>query len=179
MPRPSSTDQTSKHHHDSPARGRARDRTRHRPSAALAPRPGDLIAGRWHALAAFARITAVTETLDGKVFDADAIQSIATSQQLAEDELCARWRAFRDYYVQYTEVVREREDLLRRVVECLAERHRDVRSRDALRLCRLRKPPLAKIDALVAESRRQDAERAAREADDDDPRQEPSRVKVG
>jgi hypothetical protein len=126
---------------------------RHRPSEPISPRPSDLIADRLRVLAAWATKSGTSIEIDGKRFDGAALEALAQSQLMAETELLAHFRVFRGYYVNYTDVLQKRERLLREAIQHL-ELHRDnAATRTVLRLCKLRRPPLAKVRALVAEAR--------------------------
>lgn len=126
---------------------------RHRPSEPHSPRPSDKIADRLHILAAWALRTGVTLRVDGWILDAHAVVDLAAAQERSEAELIAKWQAFRAFYVDYTRVTADRERVLRTAMEQM-QQHGDGDSRKALRLCKLRRPPLAKVRAAVEEARR-------------------------
>lgn len=138
-----------------------RDERRHRPSEAHAPRPSDLLADRLRPIAAWMRARGVSlamKTEDGadQTLDADAVDALVSAQQLAEIELQARFHAFRSYYAEYTEVVRARERVVHAAIAAF-DRKDDPDARRAMRLSRLRRPPLAKVLALEARAGRQNA----------------------
>lgn len=113
-----------------------------------------MIADRLHVLAAWALRAKITLTVDGWIVDGHALLDLAEQQTAAESELVARWQAFRDYYVSYTTTTREREQVLRVAIGDMEQRRGDSDTRKSLRLCKLRRPPLAKVRAAVAEARR-------------------------
>ena len=127
---------------------------RHRPSEPYSPRPSDLIADRLHILAAWALRTGVSLTIDGWIVDGHGLLDLAEQQARAEEELIARWQAFRDHYVAYTATTKERDEVLRVAIGEMEQRRSDGETRKSLRLCKLRRPPLAKVRAAVAEARR-------------------------
>ena len=126
---------------------------RHRPSEPYSPRPSDLIADRLRVLAAWATMNGTTVTIDGAVFDGAAFARLAEQQACDEADLLEHWRTFRSFYAQYTETLKERETILLGAIEAVSRTHNDVGTKRALRLCRLRRPPLAKVSAIVAEAR--------------------------
>ena len=131
-----------------------------RAAEGIGPRPSELLADRLDAAAALAKLTASRAGLDGdparERVDFAALAELASVQRGDEDELLARWHHFRGYYVAYLDVVRAREATLKGALDALAtitgERAGDPKVRSALRLCRLRRPPLAKVEALVSEA---------------------------
>jgi hypothetical protein len=127
---------------------------RHRPSETHAPRPSDRIADRLHLLAAWSLRTGITVRVDGWILDGHALADLAAAQERSEEELLARWQAFRDFYVSYTASMRDREKLLRTAIDEMEQHRHDEETRRSLRLCKLRRPPLAKVRAAVAEARR-------------------------
>lgn len=126
---------------------------RHRPSEPHSPRPSDMIADRLHILAAWALRTKVTLTVDGWIVDGHAMLDLAAQQARAEDELVARWQEFRDHYVSYTTTTREREKVLRTAIAAMEQHRGDDATRKSLRLCKLRRPPLAKVRDAIAQAR--------------------------
>ncbi|MBI2389014.1 MAG: hypothetical protein HYV09_05290 [Deltaproteobacteria bacterium] len=132
---------------------RDRDANRHRRSEPFAPRPSDLIADRLRVLAAWALRRGATVDVDGTLLDGAALDRIAQAQSLAESELATWWKGFRGYYSSYGEVLRERERLLHRAIAELEALRADADARRTLRLCKLRRPPLAKVREAVEGSR--------------------------
>ncbi len=126
---------------------------RHRPSEPFSPRPSDLIADRLRVLAAWATINATTVTIDGAVFDGTAFERLAQEQACDEALLLEHWRKFRDFYAGYTARLKERESILLAAITEVSRMRSDTGTKKALRLCRLRRPPLAKVSAIVAEAR--------------------------
>lgn len=129
---------------------------RHRPSEPFSPRPSDLIADRLRVLAAWATLTGATVSIDGAVFDGAAFERLAELQARDEAQLLEHWRTFRAFYAQYTAARKARETILLAAIAVIAElatARGDGDAKKALRLCRLRRPPLAKVNALVAEAR--------------------------
>lgn len=133
---------------------RDRDAHRHRRSEEFAPRPSDLIADRLRVLAAWALRHGATVDVDGARLDGAALEQIAHAQSLAESELATWWKGFRGYYTSYSEVLRERERLLFRAIAELEALRADADARRTLRLCKLRRPPLAKVREAVDAGRR-------------------------
>jgi len=127
---------------------------RHRPSEPYSPRPSDLIADRLRVLAAWATLNATTVTIDGAVFDGAAFEELAEEQARDEAQLLEQWKTFRAFYAQYTETLKQREMILLAAIAEVVKTRSDSGTKKALRLCRLRRPPLAKVNALVAEARR-------------------------
>lgn len=107
-----------------------------------------------HILAAWALRRGVTLRIDGFILDGHALVDLASTQERAESELLARWQEFRDYYVVYTRQMQDRERVLREAIAEMEQRRGDADTRTSLRLCKLRRPPLAKVQAAVAEARR-------------------------
>ena len=126
---------------------------RHRPSEAFSPRPSDLIADRLRVLAAWATLTRTSITIQRVVFDGPALEQLAEEQARDEAALLQHWSAFRDFYTEYTATLKDREAILLEAIAEVAQMRSDRGTRNALRLCRLRRPPLAKVQAIVAESR--------------------------
>ena len=127
---------------------------RHRPSEPHAPRPSDRIADRLHILAAWSLRTGITVRVDGWILDGHALVDLATAQERSEEELIAKWQAFRDFYVGYTSATRERDRVLQAAIDQMERLRADAETRTSLRLCKLRRPPLAKVRAAVEEARR-------------------------
>ncbi len=128
---------------------RERDATRHRPSEPFSPRPGDFVAERLRVLAAVVRRTGATVEVDGVPWSADALDRIVEAQAIAEAELRARFRAFQELYAAYTPVLRERERLLHGAIAWFDARDLGPEVRASIRLCKLRRPPLAKVRRVV------------------------------
>lgn len=126
---------------------------RHRPSEPFSPRPSDLLADRLRVLAAWATINAATVTIDGAVFDGAALERLAQEQACDEALLLEHWSRFRSFYAGYTTRLKERESILLAAINEVSRVHSDSGTKKALRLCRLRRPPLAKVSAFVAEAR--------------------------
>jgi len=126
---------------------------RHRPSEPYSPRPSDLIADRLRVLAAWATLNGMNVPVDGAVFDGPAFARLAEEQARAEADLLEHWRTFRSFYAQYTETLKEREAILLGAIAEVSRTRTDVATKRAIRLCRLRRPPLAKVRAIVAEAR--------------------------
>jgi hypothetical protein len=127
---------------------------RHRPSEPYSPRPSDLIADRLRVLAAWATLNATTVTIDGAVFDGAAFEELAEQQARDEVQLLEHWKTFRAFYANYTETLRARETILLAAIAEVSKTRSDTETKKALRLCRLRRPPLAKVSAMVAAARR-------------------------
>jgi hypothetical protein len=121
----------------------------------IGPRVTELLADRLTATAAVARLAVARAPHEA--IEPDALAALASVQRLDEEELIARWRHFRVFYASYLESMRARESTMKRALEALsshaAARSPDPKLRSALRVCRLRRPPLAKVQALVAEAR--------------------------
>jgi len=126
---------------------------RHRPSEPFSPRPSDLIADRLRVLAAWATLTGATVTIDGAVFDGPAFERLAEAQARDEALLLEHWRTFRGFYGDYTRTLKEREAILLAAISEVARTRSDSGTKKAIRLCRLRRPPLAKVSAIVAQAR--------------------------
>jgi hypothetical protein len=123
---------------------------RHRPSEAFAPRPGDLIASRVQLIAALVRAARVTFEAEGTTWDHDALSAAAEKQAQIEAELLAVFAAFREVYMRHAELHRLHSSVIARATETLSTKA----SKNDLRLCRLRRPPLAKVQVAIAEARR-------------------------
>ena len=91
---------------------------------------------------------AVTEVAGLRV-DAEILHSLADQQSTAEDELVARYDALRTLYPDHVELTQKHESLMRAAIEGFERTRSDDVSRRALRLCKLRRPPLAKIRAMT------------------------------
>jgi hypothetical protein len=123
---------------------------RHRPSEAFTPRPGDLIANRLQLVAALARPANVTFEAEGTTWNHESLSAAAEDQARVETELLAVFAAFRDIYTRHGELHRVRTAVLAKATEVLST----TASKNDLRLCRLRRPPLAKVQVAIAEARR-------------------------
>lgn len=130
---------------------------RHRPSEPFSPRPGDLLAERLRLLATVVRRTGVVVDVDGVPWDADALDRIVEAQAIAEAELNARFRAFQQFYAAYTPVLRERERVLHGAIAWFDARDLGPTVKASIRMCKLRRPPLAKVRSLVDATPRQRA----------------------
>ena len=133
----------------------SRNADRIRAAEGLGPRPSELLADRLGAAAALARMTS-TLPIEGAP-DARALAELSAVQRRDEDALIACWHNFREHYVRYLDIMRAREATLKRALDVLSaatgDRAAPPKVRAALRMCRLRRPPLAKVEALVAEAR--------------------------
>jgi len=125
------------------------DGARLRALESLTPRPGDRIAHRIRALAAWAKNAGATTEVAGLRVDAEILHTIADKQSTAEDELIARYEALRTLYPEHVELTRKHESLMRSAIEGFERARGDEATRRALRLCKLRRPPLAKIRAMT------------------------------
>lgn len=123
---------------------------RHRPSEAFAPRPGDLIASRLQLVAALARAARVTFEVEGTTWDHESLSSAAEDQSRVEAELLSAFAAFRDVYTRHGELHRVRSAVLAKATEAVSP----MVTKNEARLCRLRRPPLAKVQVAIAEARR-------------------------
>lgn len=134
---------------------------RNRAGEGLGPRPSELLADRLGAAAALFRMAPAPVALEG-IPDARALAELSSLQRRDEEELLARWHHFRDYYRSYLDTMRAREASLKRAVDALSaatgDRSASPKVRSALRICRLRRPPLAKVQAIVAEARALEAD---------------------
>jgi hypothetical protein len=126
------------------------DMKRHRPSEAFTPRPSDLIATRLRLAAALVGEANVEFDAEGRRWNAESLQEAAEDQARVEEELVAAFAAFRDIYTRHGELLRVRSALLARATELVAP----IAPKHELRLCRLRRPPLAKVEVAIAEARR-------------------------
>jgi hypothetical protein len=115
----------------------------------LAPRRSDRIADRLRVLAAVLRSRGTVLEDEARALDGDALEAMANAQREAEEELSARFVAFYEYYATYRALLDERRNILQRGIEVLSAAHRDPEARRALRLCRLHRPPVATVRAMV------------------------------
>lgn len=127
---------------------------RHRPSERLAPRPSDRIADRLHVVAAWATRTRSVVEIDGLALDGQALFAVAAAQERDETALLARFATFRELYESYTATVADRERVLFAAIAQMEQHASEPATRASLRLSRLRRPPLAKVRAVVEEARR-------------------------
>jgi hypothetical protein len=122
-----------------------------RATEGIGPRPSELIADRLFAVAALAQ---VTRPENAESIDVEALSKLASEQRRDEEELIQRWDRFRSYYLEYLTALPARQSTLKRALDALsiqaAARAGDPSVRSALRVCRLRRPPLAKVEAIVA-----------------------------
>lgn len=131
-----------------------RDASRHRPSEPFSPRARDLIADRLHLLSALLDASGTSFDLDGLRWDGEALARIAQDQERLENELLESFRAFREIYAAHTAARALHLRVLETGIETVARADADRRRAAALRLCRLQRPPLAKVHAAIAEARR-------------------------
>lgn len=134
------------------------NKTRHRASEPFAPRPGDRIADRLHLVAAWATRVAAILNVDGAPFAAAEIAALAREQERDEQQLLERFQAFREFYAHYNETLRAREPVLFAGIAEMERRRGEPETRRAMRFCKLRRPPLAKVRAAVEETLRASGE---------------------
>lgn len=127
---------------------------RHRPSERLAPRPSDRLADRLHVVAAWATRVRVALRIDDRTLDGPELFALAEAQERDETELLRRFATFREFYSGYTSALSARERVLFTAIAEMERRAAEPATRAALRLSRLRRPPLAKVRAVVDEARR-------------------------
>ncbi len=127
---------------------------RHRPSERLAPRPSDRIADRLHVVAAWATRANVTLSIDDQTLGGPELFALAEAQARDETELLHRFASFREFYASYTARLATLERVLASAIAEMERRVAEPATRASLRLSRLRRPPLAKVRAVVDEARR-------------------------
>ncbi|MGZ3420720.1 MAG: hypothetical protein ACXVEF_27285 [Polyangiales bacterium] len=123
---------------------------RHRPSEPFTPRPSDLIATRLRLVAALVREAKLEFEAEGTRWNGESLQEAAEDQARVESELVAGFTAFREIWARHGELHRVRSAALARATELVTP----MAPKHELRLCRLRRPPLAKVEIAIAEARR-------------------------
>jgi hypothetical protein len=141
-----------------------RSKPRHRPSERVAPRPSDFISNRILGLAAWMSRRGIRVEIESVAHDGHSLGALAEAHAKAEDELSTRFSVLRQWWIEHEHRTRAHEALLLRVLEALPS-ELDAEGKVAVRLARLRRPPLAKVRALVrpaeAEAHRTDESQAA------------------
>jgi hypothetical protein len=122
---------------------------RHRPTEPFAPRPADLIATRLRLVGALLRAANASVEVDGITWTGAMLEELADDHARIERELAEKFADLRAIYIRHDELTRIRRIVLERAIEVAA----DKAPKPHVRMCRLHRPPLAKVHAAIAEAR--------------------------
>ncbi len=129
-------------------RRRGRREPRERSTEGLGPKGHDFLADRLRAVGVL--LARLDPAITTGLIDGGELVALAADQERRERELRERWSAFREDFATYRPIADERRVFLRAVIDALAARELDAKTRAALRTCRLHRPPPAKLLAIFS-----------------------------